>query len=89
MLLEDIISQCKTSHTTTTVLPPFFQDHLFEPMPEENFWTLWCKKINRGRHTDHPAGCHSIRTNQCLPRPSPIFYRPDALPATQATVSKH
>ena len=26
-------------------------------------------KINRGRHTDHPAGRHSIRTKQC-PRPS-------------------
>jgi len=25
-------------------------------------------KIDRGRHTDHPAGCHSIQTNQC---PSP------------------
>ena len=31
-------------------------------------------KINRGRHTDHPAGCHSIRTNQCLPPPSPHFF---------------
>jgi len=30
-------------------------------------------KINRGRHTDHPAGRHSIRTNQCPPPPSPIF----------------
>jgi len=28
-------------------------------------------KINRGRHTDHPAGRHSIRTNQCAPPPSP------------------
>jgi len=28
-------------------------------------------KINRGRHTDHPAGRHSIRTNQCPPPPSP------------------
>jgi len=28
-------------------------------------------EINRGRHTDHPAGCHSIQTNQCLPPPSP------------------
>ena len=46
-------------------------------------------KINRGKHTDHPAGRHSIRTNQCPPPPSPIFYRPDALPATQTTVSKH
>jgi len=30
-------------------------------------------KINRGRHTDHPDGRHSIRTIQCLPPPSPIF----------------
>jgi len=32
-----------TTTTTTTVLRPFFQDHLDEPVPEENFWTLWCK----------------------------------------------
>ena len=43
--------------------------------------------INRGRHTDHLAGRHSIRTNQCPPPPSPhIFYGPDALPAAQPTV---
>ena len=30
-------------------------------------------KINRGWHTDHPAGCHSIRTNHSPPPPSPIF----------------
>jgi len=28
---------------TTTVLRPFFWDHPGEPVPEENFWTLWCK----------------------------------------------
>jgi len=28
---------------TTTVLWPFFRDHPGEPVPEENFWTLWCK----------------------------------------------
>ena len=45
-------------------------------------------KINRGRHTDHPSGRHSIRTNQCPPPSSPhIFYGPDALPAAQPTVS--
>jgi len=46
----------------------------------------WCQKrtsglygargqgeINRGRHTHHPAGRHSIRANQCPPPPSPIF----------------
>jgi len=30
------------------------------------------RKINRGRHTDHPAGRHSIRTDQCPPPPSPL-----------------
>jgi len=29
---------------TTTVLRPFFRDHPGEPVPEENFWTLWCKE---------------------------------------------
>jgi len=28
---------------TTTVLRPFFRDHPREPVPEENFRTLWCK----------------------------------------------
>jgi len=32
-----------TTTTTTTVLWPFFRDHPGEPMPEENFWTLWCE----------------------------------------------
>jgi len=27
----------------TTVLWPFFRDHPGEPVPKENFWTLWCK----------------------------------------------
>ena len=30
-------------HHHTTVLWPFFRDHPGEPVPEENFWTLWCK----------------------------------------------
>jgi len=33
----------KVFTTTTTVLRPFLQDHPGEPVPEENFWTLWCK----------------------------------------------
>jgi len=27
----------------TTILQPFFRDHPGELVPEENFWTLWCK----------------------------------------------
>ena len=30
-------------HHTTTVLRPFCGDHPGEPLPEENFWTLWRK----------------------------------------------
>jgi len=30
--------------TTTTSLGPFFRDHPGEPVPEQNFWTLWCKE---------------------------------------------
>ena len=28
----------------TTILRPFFRDHPGEPVPEENFWTFWCKE---------------------------------------------
>ena len=67
-----------------------FRDHPGEPVPEENFWTLWCK----GRLTQ--ADTLTIRlgatasglTSAHLHHP-PYFYRPDALPATQPTVSKH
>ena len=65
------VNQHANHHTThTTVLRPFFQEHPGELVPEENFWTLWQGKINRGKNTDHPAGHQSIRTNQCPPPPS-------------------
>jgi len=77
-------------HHTTTILQPFFRDHPGEPVPEENFWTLWCK----GRLTE--ADTLTIRlgatpselTSTHFHHPH-VFYRPDALPATQPTVSKH
>jgi len=31
-------------HHTTTVLRPFLQDHLGEPVPEENFWTFYARE---------------------------------------------
>ena len=49
------IAQNKHTHTHTTILRPFFRDHPGEPVPEENFWTLWCK----GRLTE--ADTSSIR----------------------------
>jgi len=75
----------------TTVLRPFFRDHLGERVPEENFWTLWCK----GRLTE--ANTPTIRlgatpsrlTSAHLHHPPIFFYRPDALPAAEPTASKH
>jgi len=55
MLVDEVGWQCSqgynrntsfyssTSTSTTTVLRPIFRDHPGEPVPEENFWTLWCK----------------------------------------------
>jgi len=79
------------THTHTTVLQPFFCDNPVWAGARRKLLDFMVQgEINRGRHTDHPAGCHSIRTNQCPPPPSPIFfYGPDALPAAQPTVSKH
>jgi len=38
------ISSYREGHNhTTTILWPFFRDHPGDPVPEENFWTLWCK----------------------------------------------
>jgi len=57
---------------------------------KRNFCTLWCK----GRSTEAdtptirlgatPSGLASVHLHH-----PPFFYRPDALPATQPTVSKH
>jgi len=57
---------------------------------KRNFWILWCK----GKLTEEdtltiwlgatPSGLISANLHH-----PPIFYRPDALPAAQPTVSKH
>jgi len=44
-----------TITTTTAILRAFLWDHPGEPVPEENFWTLWCK----GRLTE--ADTQTIR----------------------------
>jgi len=38
------LATVKSTTTITTVLWPFFWDHPGEPVPEESFWTLWCKE---------------------------------------------
>jgi len=59
-----------------------FRDHPGEPVPEKNVCTLWC----RGRHTDHPVTPSAL--SSAYLHHAPIFYRPDALPATQPTALK-
>jgi len=41
--IGDVSKSQLLNHHTTTILWPFFQDHPGEPVPDENFWTLWCK----------------------------------------------
>jgi len=77
------------SRIHTTILRPFFRDHPGKPVPRANFWTLSCK----GRLTE--TDTLTIRLGATLSGLTsahlhhPIFYRPDALPADQPTVSKH
>ena len=74
---------------TTTILLPFPGPRGWASARRELLVFMVQGKINRGRHTNHPAWRHPVRTSQCPLPPSPIFNRPDALPAAQPTVSKH
>jgi len=61
-----------TQTTTTTTLRPFFPGPPGWAGARRELLDFMVQgKINRGRHTDHPAGCHSIWTNQCPPPPYP------------------
>jgi len=64
------------THTHTTVLRPFFRDHPGEPVPEENFWTLWCKGrlIEADTPTIQLGASPSGLTSAHLHHP-PILYR--------------
>jgi len=41
--IAKVVSDLWTTTTITTFLRLIFRDHPGEPVPEENFWTLWCK----------------------------------------------
>ena len=77
------------THTHTHTHKLFLGPPGWELVSEENFWTLWCKGILTEADTQTirlgatPSGLSSAHRNH------PIFYRPDALPASQPTVSKH
>jgi len=138
LLVKNYLEAVLVSELLTTPQPFYGQDHPGEPVPEENFWTLW--RMGRLTEADTPTirlgatasapRAHGLcrmaiqavfrsvilaRLLYALPawwgfagtqdrqkvcsflrrsRPGlstipPIFYRPDALPAAQPTVSKH
>ena len=71
---------CPFTISETTCLPPHHQNRFMALFPGPPGWAgarrelldfVVQREINRGRHTDYPAGHHSIRTNQCPPPPSP------------------
>jgi len=77
-------------HHTTTVLRPFFRDHSGDLVPEENFWTLWCKgRLTEADTTTIWLGATTSGLTSAHLHNPPFFYRPDALPTAQPTVSKH
>jgi len=77
---RQIASVCKFVIVATNIsyhhnrFTALFWDHPGEPVPEENFWTLWCKGRLTEADRDHLAGRHSVQTNQCPPPPSPPFF---------------
>jgi len=55
-------------HTHKTVLRPFFGTTRLSRCQKKSSSGLYgVTEDNRGRHINHPAGCHSIRTNQRQP----------------------
>jgi len=71
-------SNTEQMYTFTTTPQPFYGTFLGPPRwagaRRELLDFMVQGKINRGRHTDHPAGRCSIRTNQYPPPPSPIIF---------------
>jgi len=43
VLYKSMLTYLHTQAFYTSVLRPFFRDHPGKLVPEENFWTLWCK----------------------------------------------
>jgi len=63
----------KLTHISPAHTQPFFWDHPGEPVPEENFWTWWCK----GRLTEADTPTIQLvatpSAKQCPPPPPPFF----------------
>ena len=75
--------------STTTVWRPFLRDHPGEPVPDENFWTLWCKRRLTEADTPiiwlgaTPSGLTSVHLHH-LPH-----FLEARCPSCRPTASKH
>jgi len=73
-LIYKLVRTEKHTHTHKRFMA-LFPGSPGEPVPEQNFWTLWRKgRLYGGWHIDHLAGRYSIRTKQCPPPPSANFF---------------
>ena len=86
------LQQVRNNHHVQNHLTALFRDHPDEPVPEENFWTSWCK----GRLTE--ADTPTIRLGATPSRPTsahlhhPPFLQagcPSRRSSSQLAVSKH
>jgi len=75
----------KYSYTHTTVLRPFFRDHPGEPVPEENFWTSWCRLTEADTSTIRLGATPSGLTS--APPPSPHIFLQAGCPSCRPTNS--
>jgi len=82
---QQLLYQTGWTIPATTVLRPFFRDHLGEPVPEENFWTLWCK----GRLTESDALTIRLGATPSGLSSAHLHHLTIFLHASQPTVSKH
>jgi len=88
---------CTTTKCTTPIhTTPHTHKHFTALLPGPPGWAgargelldfMVQGTINRGRHTDHPDGRHSIRTNQCPPPPSSPYFLQAGCPSCRPTNS--
>jgi len=83
-----------TTPPHATVLRPFFRDHPGEPVPEENFWTLWWKgrlgeadttTIRLGATAPGPTSAHLHHPPYFLQAGCPSSRPTDSVKALKAT----
>jgi len=78
-------------HHTTDLQPFFLQDHPGEPVPEENFWTLWCNGREADTLTIRLGATPSGLTSAHLHHPLILLWsvRPSCRPTNSIKAPSH